>query len=471
VDSLHVGLLIQGPRSEVLFANAAAVRLLGVPAPRMIGKTSLDASPLAVHEDGTPFPGEDHPAPRALATGKPVRDVVMGFYRPAVRDRVWLLVNADPQAGPDGRVEQVVCTFTDVTATRGVTDRLRESERRYRQLVEMAPDIIYRTDVRGHFTYVNPAASRIMEYLDTELVGKHYLELVREDHRARVQGILVDQFRRRVPSTHAEFVAVTKSGRELWIAQNVDLLLDGPLVEGFQAVAREVTERKTAEEALERVSRLKDEFVANVSHDLRGPLNEVIAGATRLQGTYLSEEQRDLVNAIGRSSRDLLEMIDDIRAFSQSPASRTGAAPAAAGSAGATKAGPRVLVADDDAVNGKVVAAMLQGLGYRVDVVANGREAVEACRRADYDVVLMDGQMPEMDGLDACARIREDQGQARRTPIVAMTAHAGADYETRCRAAGMDDYLAKPVRLQVLRDAVRKWAPLGGSVAALPDRR
>jgi len=208
-----------------------------------------------------------------------------------------------------------------------------------------------------------------------------------------------------------------------------------------------------------------------VSHDLRGPLNEVIAGATRLQGTYLSEEQRDLVSGIERSSRDLLEMIDDIRAFSQSPASRTGAAPAAAGSAGATKAGPRVLVADDDAVNGKVVAAMLQGLGYRVDVVANGREAVEACRRADYDVVLMDGQMPEMDGLDACARIREDQGQARRTPIVAMTAHAGADYETRCRAAGMDDYLAKPVRLQVLRDAVRKWAPLGGSVPALPDRR
>jgi PAS domain S-box-containing protein len=471
VDALHVGVLIQGPRSEVLFANAAAVRLLGVPAPRMLGKTSLDASPLVIHEDGTPFPGEDHPAPRVLATGKPVRDVVMGFYRPAVKDRVWLLVNADPQTGPDGRVEQVVCTFSDVTSGRDVTERLRESERRYRQLVEQAPDIIYRTDFRGHFTYVNPAASRVTEYLDTELVGKHYLELVREDHRARVEAVLVDQFRRRVPSTHAEFVAVTKSGREVWIAQNVDLLLEGARVQGYQAVARDVTERKTAEEALEKVSRLKDEFVANVSHDLRAPLNGVIAAATRLLGTWLTEEQREQVLAIDRSGRDLLDMIDDISAFSQADADRRPEAAAASAADAAHGAAPRVLVAEDDAVNRKVVASMLQGLGYRVDAVANGREAVEACRRSAYDVVLMDCQMPEMDGLSATARIREHEGSSRRTPIVAMTASALPGYEEQCRAAGMDEYLAKPVRLQVLRATVRKWVRLTGSGSVPPEHR
>jgi PAS domain S-box-containing protein len=460
VDALHVGVLIQGPRSEVVFANAAAVRLLGIPASTMMGKTCLDASPLVIHEDGTPFPGEDHPASRVLATGKAVRDVVMGFYRPAVKDRVWLLVNADPQVGPHGRVEQVVCTFSDVSAARGATERLRESERRYRQLVEKAPDIIYRTDIHGHFTYVNPAASRVTEYVDNELVGKHYLELVREDHRARVEALLVDQFRRRVPSTHAEFVAVTKSGREVWIAQSVELLVEATRVQGFQAVARDVTERKTAEEALERVSRLKDEFVANVSQDLRAPLTGVIAAAQRLLGTWLTEEQRGQVQDIERSGREMLEMIEDFRAFSEPEAvSPPGAAaPAAA----AEKAGARILVAEDDAVNRKVVAAMLQGLGYRVDAVGNGREAVEACRLAGYDLVLMDCQMPEMDGLNATAHIRAEEGASRRTPIVAMTANAEPGYEDRCRTAGMDDYLAKPVRLQVLRSAVRHWVGING---------
>ena len=462
VDALHVGVLIQGPRSEVLFANAAAVRLLGVPASAMMGKTSLDAGPLVIHEDGTPFPGEDHPAPQVLATGKPVRDVVMGFFRPAVEDRVWLLVNADPQTGPDGRVQHVVCTFSDVTAVREVTERLRESERRYRQLVEKAPDIIYRTDIRGFFTYVNPAASRVMEYVDNELVGRHYLELVREDHRARVEALLVDQFRRRVPSTHAEFVAVTRSGREVWIAQNVDLLLEGSRVQGFQAVARDVTERKTAEEALERMSRLKAEFVANVSDGLRAPANDVLGAATRLLGTWLSAEQREQVQAVDRSGRDLLEMIDDIFTFSQADAARRPEAAGTSAADAADWAGGSVLVAEDDAVNRKVVTSMLQGLGYRVHAVTNGREAVEACRRSAYDVVLMDCQMPEMDGLHATARIREQEG-SRRTAIVAMTADALPGYEEQCRAAGMDEYLAKPVRLQVLRATVRRWVRAGGS--------
>jgi PAS domain S-box-containing protein len=464
VDALHVGVLIQGPRSEVVFANAAAVRLLGIPASTMMGKTCLDASPLVIHEDGTPFPGEDHPASRVLATGKAVRDVVMGFYRPAVKDRVWLLVNADPQVGPHGRVEQVVCTFSDVSAARGATERLRESERRYRQLVEKAPDIIYRTDIHGHFTYVNPAASRVTEYVDNELVGKHYLELVREDHRARVEALLVDQFRRRVPSTHAEFLAVTKSGREVWIAQSVELLVEATRVQGFQAVARDVTERKTAEEALERVSRLKDEFVANVSQDLRAPLTGVIAAAQRLLGTWLTEEQRGRVQDIERSGRELLEMIEDFRAFSEPEAVPPPGAPAAA----AEKAGARILVAEDDPVNRKVVAAMLQGLGYRVDAVSNGREAVEACRLGGYDLVLMDCQMPEMDGLNATAHIRAEEGASRRTPIVAMTANAEPGYEDRCRTAGMDDYLAKPVRLQVLRSAVRHWVGINGRGADRP---
>jgi CheY-like chemotaxis protein len=93
---------------------------------------------------------------------------------------------------------------------------------------------------------------------------------------------------------------------------------------------------------------------------------------------------------------------------------------------------------------------------------------VEACRLAGYDLVLMDCQMPEMDGLNATAHIRAEEGASRRTPIVAMTANAEPGYEDRCRTAGMDDYLAKPVRLQVLRSAVRHWVGINGRGADRP---
>jgi CheY-like chemotaxis protein/HPt (histidine-containing phosphotransfer) domain-containing protein len=132
----------------------------------------------------------------------------------------------------------------------------------------------------------------------------------------------------------------------------------------------------------------------------------------------------------------------------------------------AEKTHARVLVVEDNEVNLKVVVSMLRGLGHEVEAVVNGREAVEACRRATYDLVLMDCQMPEMDGLRATALIREHEAASRRTPILALTASAMPEDRRRCLAAGMDDYLTKPVRLQFLDAAVRKWAR--GAAAAAP---
>src|SRR5204863_9786295 len=109
--------------------------------------------------DGSAFPGGEHPGPLALATGRPVRDTVMGFQRPSAKEPAWFLVSAEPLTGPGGQ-RQALCTFVEITDRRRVQERLRESETRYRQMVEKAQDIIYRTDVRGLFTYVNPAASR-----------------------------------------------------------------------------------------------------------------------------------------------------------------------------------------------------------------------------------------------------------------------------------------------------------------------
>jgi PAS domain S-box-containing protein len=744
-DTLQVGVVVQGPSAEVLYCNRRARELLGLDESQILGRTSLEANDVAFREDGTPLLGSEHPAPEVIATRRPVHDAVMRWRRPGGGGSVWLLVNADPEIGPDGQVERVIVTLSDVTPLHAATERLRDSEGRYRQLVENAQDIIYRTDMWGFFTYVNPVATRVTGWPADRIVGRHFLELIREDHRHRVEEHLKAQYRDRVGSSYDEFVAVTRGGDEIWIGQNVQLLTEGAKVVGFQAVARDITRRKRAEEALERerrqlrdvvahapvamaildaegtllahsdqwlslwrlaplplparrhgdllpaafaeglarsrkgpvvsseeqlverpdgsavyvtwalhpwrgpagdvagvvavaqdidvlvrarqaaqeTSRVKSEFLANVSHELRTPLNGVLGMARLLLDTNVDATQREYAELIRRSGRELLAVVDAILDFARAEAGRLeledaeveprriveearesvaeeaaakglqvsilvadevppvlrgdgarlrqvlvtllgnavkftprgtvvvraglvrnaedattlrfevadtgigidaatqarlfqpfvqadGSATRRYGGAGLGLAlcrrivsalggqigvrsepgrgstfwftvrlprpeaaarraaapaprGGRILVVEDNSVNQKVAVAMIESLGYGAEAVGNGLEAVEACSGQTYDAILMDCQMPQMDGFRATAFIREREGLAHRTPIIALTASVTAEDRQRCLAAGMDDYLSKPVPREALASTLRKWIPTAGA--------
>ncbi|HVJ65819.1 MAG TPA: response regulator [Bdellovibrionota bacterium] len=120
--------------------------------------------------------------------------------------------------------------------------------------------------------------------------------------------------------------------------------------------------------------------------------------------------------------------------------------------------GTRILVAEDVAVNQMLVKKILQSFGYTVSVVANGLEVLDALEKMSFDLVLMDCQMPEMDGFEATRRIRDSENERIRTiPIVALTANALSGDDKKCLAAGMDDYLAKPIKKESLRAAIEKW--------------
>jgi len=121
----------------------------------------------------------------------------------------------------------------------------------------------------------------------------------------------------------------------------------------------------------------------------------------------------------------------------------------------------RVLVADDHPINRHLTLLQLRALGHTAEAVANGREALAALERGPYDLVLLDCQMPELDGYATATEIRRrQQGAAQRSWVIALTAHAGGDRD-RCLAAGMDDYLSKPLRLERLRATLQRYGPCG----------
>jgi signal transduction histidine kinase/ActR/RegA family two-component response regulator/HPt (histidine-containing phosphotransfer) domain-containing protein len=154
---------------------------------------------------------------------------------------------------------------------------------------------------------------------------------------------------------------------------------------------------------------------------------------------------------------------DDGPSREVTPANAPGPLPALSSSpappiASVTPSRGRLLVAEDNIVNQKVAARILERLGYEVDVAATGDEAVAAVRRQTYAAILMDGQMPHTDGFEATRIIRALEG-TRHTPIIALTASAMTGDRERCLAAGMDDYVPKPIGPEQLEAVLRRWIP------------
>lgn len=130
-----------------------------------------------------------------------------------------------------------------------------------------------------------------------------------------------------------------------------------------------------------------------------------------------------------------------------------------------------VLIAEDNLVNQKISRLLVENLGYRVDVVANGLEAVKALSLISYSLVLMDCQMPEMDGYEATAEIRKREGSWRHTPVIAMTANAMEGEREKCIEAGMDDYISKPVKRETLSGVLEKWIPKDIHIVISPKHK
>lgn len=200
---------------------------------------------------------------------------------------------------------------------------LQESENRFRQIVENANDIIYRTDYNGFFIYVNPITQYLMgAEKEEDALGKHFTEVIVPEWRHRVKRFYEKQLLRKEDITYLEFPANTYAGEEVWIGQNVQLIKDGDQILGFQAVARDITQIKKAQEAIAlsrdqaiNANQLKSQLLSRVSHELRTPLGTILGYAELLQIEAfgaLDAKQGKAVNNIIEGTHYLTNIINDL---------------------------------------------------------------------------------------------------------------------------------------------------------------
>jgi CheY-like chemotaxis protein/HPt (histidine-containing phosphotransfer) domain-containing protein len=201
------------------------------------------------------------------------------------------------------------------------------------------------------------------------------------------------------------------------------------------------------------------ELLRRLSHDLRDPMTNVLGSTELLLESDLDTSQRLAAENVHRSGRELLEVVDRLLAAHQIKRSTPPSSGEfkAAPKVSAILSGRRVLLAEDNSFNRALIEHVLEPMGCRVDKASSGREAVQAFKPGRYDLVLMDCQMPEMDGMTATRKIRALEAPGVRVPIIAVTAGTVSGARRACLEAGMDDFLAKPFSLGRLRKKVLEW--------------
>jgi PAS domain S-box-containing protein len=161
IQNVAVGILVQGPNSEILENNKAACEMLGLTEDQLLGKTSFDPHWKVIHLDGSEFKSEEHPVPQAIKKLKPINNIVMGVHRPLLNDLVWLLVDAIPVFGNSGELLYVICSFNDITAQKNAEDDLKISNERFSYSSKATSDAIWDWNMITDKIYVGESYSSI----------------------------------------------------------------------------------------------------------------------------------------------------------------------------------------------------------------------------------------------------------------------------------------------------------------------
>jgi PAS domain S-box-containing protein len=336
VDASPASIVITDVDGRIQYVNPKFTAVTGYTLPEVFGKNSrilkTDQTPPEVHQQLW----------NTIASGREWHGEFCN--RKKNGELYWETASISPIFDANGRITNYVAVKEDITeqrrmqeqlqvlydsAMREVVERkrtevlLQESEARYRQIVENAYEIIYRTDTEGCVTYANSSVLRLfgMDKV-SDILGRNHSEFIVPDWRAKVRRFYVYQFLSGESNTYFEFPILGSDGHELWLGQNVQIVREAGQIIGFQAVARDITAIKRAQEALslakdqaQQASHFKSDLLARVSHELRTPLAGILGYAELLRDQALgslSKDQTRAVETIAQSSEYLSTMISDL---------------------------------------------------------------------------------------------------------------------------------------------------------------
>jgi PAS domain S-box-containing protein len=381
----------------------------------------------------------------------------------------------------------IIGVIKDISDRKLIESILTEQRRILRTVISNLPGMVYRcrNDENWTMEFISEGCKLVTGYESSELQNNQiisYGNLIYPQDRNWLREKRQQSLQEKIPWKN-QYRIVDNEGKIRWVYEQAqgNYAPDGTLltIEGFiQDISEQqaaLDERELAEFALaeakevaEAATKAKSEFLVKMSHNIRTPMNGILGMAQLLSTTNLTPEQQDFIETIQDSGKTLLTIVNDILDFSKIESGRFNlqqelvSVPSILPSVCeqlekpiipkieldsqmAEKFPLRILLAEDNLVNQKVACQIIKKLGYQVDVVNNGIEAVKAVESKTYDLVFMDVEMPEMDGLNATKEIR--QKLTIQPKIVALTANVLLEDYHGCLDAGMDDYISKPIRI------------------------
>jgi signal transduction histidine kinase/DNA-binding NarL/FixJ family response regulator len=492
-ETMAQGVVYQNVQGEIISANPAAEKILGFAMDQMKNATSRDSKWKAIHEDGSVFPGDLHPAVIALQTGLPVRDTIMGIFNPLKNDYIWLLINAIPQFKKDEeRPYQVFTTFTDITLLKLYEDELKKAKEKAEEsdrlksvfLANMSHEI--RTPMNGILGFADllkiPQLSEESQkkYIDAiELSGKRMLDIINDlidiskieagqveakKERTGIHSLLEEQILFFTPESEKRGIDLRLNlqlpTHEFWIetdrtklAQVISNLVKNALKftkgGGYIELGCNLKDISTLYFYVKDSGvGIKKELHLKVFERFRQGENSAELDGVGL-GLAISKAYVELLGGnIGIDSKPgkgsvfffTLPFASNVSPAVQPPVElvdTNGKMPCIS-----------VLIAEDDEISYVLLRESLKLKNIITYRAKNGQEAVEMIKnQPNINLVLMDIKMPVMGGIEATRLIKEIKP---KTPVIIQSAYANQSEIQQTYLAGCDDYMTKPVNINVL---------------------
>lgn len=310
ITAMSEGVVLLAADSTILACNESAERLLGLSAGQMAGRTPYDPRWRTIRPDGSAFPPEEHPATRALRSGLPERDVEMGVHKPD--DTLsWISINAQPlfRRGQDAPYA-VVTTFSDVTERKRAELELRQSEERYRRIVETSVEGIWTIDLEGRTVFANERMSRMLRCTPEELFDSSLWDFVDPEEHALV-GQRMQQRAHGVGEDH-DFCFRAKDGTRVWtsLATCPITLPNGQV--GAMAMVRDITMQKVLLDELHEARRLEavGRLAGGVAHDFNNLLTAILTSVSLAERSGRALPQYlEIIRSAGERAAELTKQL------------------------------------------------------------------------------------------------------------------------------------------------------------------